>query len=250
MKRAAILIVVGAAVGLVLFLSPRSIQKQSASSTNNSAKPASQTPPRTRTDSEALNHQSAAVATNARAVLSSSIESSTNAVAAFSDWAERFLAGDVSASISRGEALAWKRRDAMLELIESDPEKALSLAVPFEWRVALPQNITRHFEQWVDARGDLTVAVATDFERGGAKVYREATVDGKSFKAFVFGRRNNQVSQTRIPLHGITLGGKMAVSADAIRILSLNEAAALEKERGQSADVICGVSNFAQSGGR
>ena len=101
----------------------------------------------------------------------------------------------------------------MLALIESDPENALKQAVPYEWRLALPNNITRHFEQWVDGRGDLTVAVATDFERSRTKTFREVTVDGKQFKAFVYGRRNGQVSQPQIPLHGIALGGKLATQA-------------------------------------
>ncbi len=169
-------------------------------------------------------------------------ETPRDAVADFSDWAKQFLSGNSSSDLARGEALAWKRRELMLELIENDPERAIKLAVPYEWRATLPSRITRHFESWVDGRGDLTVAVGTDFDRGQTKVIREATVDGKQFKAFVYGKRRGQVSQTQIPLHGISLGGKMAVSADAIRMLSLKEAAALELERGVPTDVICGVS--------
>ena len=40
----------------------------------------------------------------------------------------------------QGEALAWKRREAMLELIERGPARALALAAPFRWRAALPSN--------------------------------------------------------------------------------------------------------------
>src|SRR5262249_46331197 len=83
---------------------------------------------------------------------------------AFSAWAERFLAGDASANVSQGAALAWKRRQALQQLIETNPEKALAFSAPFQWRQAMPEKITRYFEQWVDGRGALLVAVATDFE--------------------------------------------------------------------------------------
>jgi hypothetical protein len=164
------------------------------------------------------------------------------ALAAFSNWAEQFLSNSPSASVARGEALAWKRREAMLELIETNPEKALAQAAPFGWRSTLPANVTRYFEQWVDGRGALNVTVATDFERGHVTVQREVQIGGKNYRAFVYGRRARQTSQTQIPLHGIALDGKMAVQTDPVRILASDEAAALEKERGQPMDKICGVS--------
>ncbi len=164
------------------------------------------------------------------------------AMSAFAHWAADFLAGDASAGVARGEALAWKRREAMRELIETDPAQALKAAVPYRWREALPANITRHFEQWVDGTGALTVLVGTDFERGHTTVTRTVEVGGKTYQAFVYGRRSAQVSQTSIPLHGLALAGQLAVHADPVRLLEPGEAAALAQARGQSAEAICGVS--------
>jgi len=130
----------------------------------------------------------------------------------------------------------------MVELIENDPEKAIALAVPYRWRQEVPANVSRHFEQWVDGRGTLDVFVATDFERGRSRTYREARINGQNYQAFVYGRRLRQTSQAQIPLHGITLDGKLALHADPLRILEPDEAEALEKERGQPVDKICGVS--------
>ena len=169
-------------------------------------------------------------------------DDSLAALNAFSTWAEQFQAGNSSASVARGEALAWKRREAMLNLIETNPEKALALAVPYRWRFALPVNVTRYFEQWVDGRGALDVFVATDFEHGRTRANREAQVGGKSYQTFVYGRRLSQVSQSHIPLHGIALDGKLALQTDPVRILDSEEAGALEKERGQPVEKICGVS--------
>src|SRR5205823_5210708 len=53
------------------------------------------------------------------------------AFSAFSDWASQFLSGKPGISVAQGEALAWKRREEMLDLIEHDPQKALALAAPF-----------------------------------------------------------------------------------------------------------------------
>ena len=50
------------------------------------------------------------------------------AVSAFANWTARYLTGDASATVAQGVALAWKRREAMRELMESDPETALKLA--------------------------------------------------------------------------------------------------------------------------
>ena len=40
---------------------------------------------------------------------------SSNAITAFSNWAERQMAGDASATLAQGVALAWKRREVMLD---------------------------------------------------------------------------------------------------------------------------------------
>ena len=240
MKRVAALLVIVVAFGLTMFVFNRAgSTRGSVSSTDSALGTASSL---SNQAGPISNNPSASAARPPGAASSSTIQTTSNPVDDFSRWAEQFLSGNTTASLAHGEALAWKRREAMLELIETDPERALELAVPYEWRVALPPRITRHFESWVDGRGDLTVAVATDFDLGRTRAIREVSVDGKQFKAFVYGKRNGQVSQTQIPLHGITLGGKMAVSVDAIRMLSLKEAAALELERGVPTDVICGVS--------
>ena len=159
----------------------------------------------------------------------------------FSRWAEQFLAGETSASAARGAALAWKRREAMVELIRSDPQKALALTVPFGWRSALPASVSRLFEQQVDGRGALDVAMAEDVEHSNERMLRWARVNGQKYEAFVYGRRLRQGCQVQIPLHGIVLDGKMAVSVEPIRLLGPGEAGALAKARGQALSQNCGV---------
>lgn len=242
MKRIAIFLVIVTAFGLAIFLYlqaaadrhsiPKS--KPATSTANLQSNPAAPLPVHqspTASPPLSLGTQSARIA------------ETNDAVSTFARWAEQFLSGNRPASLSVGEGLAWKRREALLTLIETDPEKALQLAAPYKWRVALPARITQYFETWVDGRGDLNVAIATDFEHASTRTIREVSVAGQTFKAFVYGRRNGQVSQTQIPLHGIAFSGKMAVSTEAIRWLSPDEATALATERAQLVDVICGVSS-------
>ncbi|HSY17071.1 MAG TPA: Calx-beta domain-containing protein [Candidatus Acidoferrales bacterium] len=161
------------------------------------------------------------------------------AFSSFSQWATQFT--NSKANLVEGERLAWQRREAMLELIQNDPQQAIALSVPFELRQSLPAQITKFFEEQVDGRGDLEVLVGTDFAAGSATTYRNVQLGDRRFQAFVYGQRNGQISQTGIPLHGVALDNKLAVSAEPLRTLSVAEAVALDKNVAK-ADVICSVS--------
>jgi len=174
----------------------------------------------------------------------------------FARWAEQFT--NSQANLVEGQRLAWKRREAMLELIQADPAQAIALSVPFAWRQQLPPQITKFFEQQLDGRGDFQVAMATDFASGKTTTFRSVQLGGTNYQAFVYGRRLAQPCKTGIPLHGIALAGKMAVSAEPLRKLFFAEAAARNK-RLTKPDVICSVSGkpvasrnspvYAESGG-
>jgi hypothetical protein len=114
------------------------------------------------------------------------------------------------------------------------------MSVPFHWRTALPASVTRYLEQQVDGRGALNVAIAESVA-GKATVLREARLGSHRYHAFVYGRRFGQPCQTQIPLHGIALDGKLAVSAEPVRLLDPEEADAREKARGQLAPRRCAV---------
>ena len=160
----------------------------------------------------------------------------------FSAWVGRFTNG--TASLTDGERLAKERQAAMRSLIQSDPAQAIQLSVPYAWRQALPPEITRYFESQVDGRGDFNVAVGTDFANGNSSTYRYAQFGDQVYQAYAYGRRLTQMSQHGIPLHGVALAGKMAVSSDPMRVLTLAEATALDKSAVKPADAVCSVSGL------
>lgn len=159
----------------------------------------------------------------------------------FAKWADDFQAGKVDAAT--GERLALNRRNVMAHLIKTDPQRALSEAVPAVWRHKLPAAITRHFEQQIDARGSFAVMVGTDFEQGKRQVIREVRIGSTRYSAFVYGRRNQQMAQESIPLHGIAIDGAMAVHADPLRLLDPDELAIREQAGEGESDPVCGVSD-------
>jgi len=187
-------------------------------------------------------------------------EEETAAIASihdFANWADQFTRS--SANVVEGQRLAWKRREAMLELIQTDPARALELAAPFAWRQELPPAVTRFFEQQLDGRGNLNVAIGTDFQQASTTTYRTVQLGGTNYQAFVYGRRLSQPCLTSVPLHGIAISGKVAVSSSPLRRLTPDEAVALAKLRNKTPDKICSVSGqsvtahndpvYAESGG-
>src|SRR5439155_9354777 len=79
----------------------------------------------------------------------------------FADWTHRFrdaaTAEEKAALEPEGVALAQARRDALAELIQSDPKRALELTVPFGVRQGLPAAVESLLEERISARADVMV---------------------------------------------------------------------------------------------
>ncbi|HKS37297.1 MAG TPA: PKD domain-containing protein, partial [Verrucomicrobiae bacterium] len=147
----------------------------------------------------------------------------------FDDWTHRFLSAgtaDRQALVVEGESLARQRRAALAALIETDPEEALRRAIPVRIRQELPPAVAQHLEERVNARGDLAVvaALSSNPETDGVPaVDRWVSVPGKTYRAFVYGRRLAQPTIEDIPVHGIALGGALAMHENPIRPLEPGE---------------------------
>jgi hypothetical protein len=136
---------------------------------------------------------------------------------AFDAWVQRFLAAAPearSAMMAEGEALAGRRRAALKTLIQSDPRRALALAVPAAVRGRLPERIAAQLEEPIRGRGDLNVMIVDYFDQQRSETRREVVIGGLTFRAFVYGRRLDQTTGRDVPLQGIALDGLMAVHED------------------------------------
>ena len=150
------------------------------------------------------------------AVASAAGETNTPSVfAEFNTWMQQYLtatnANQRATLESPGAALALKRRAAMKELIQSNPRRALELAVPESKRQQLPAAITQQLEKHLRGRGDLLVLIADDFARGKSETHYTATLDGQTYRAFVFGKLANGASHRDMLIEGIVIEDLMAV---------------------------------------
>ncbi|WP_257458865.1 PKD domain-containing protein [Archangium lipolyticum] len=152
-----------------------------------------------------------------------------NAFTAFDAWTERYLRTDAAARSSlvpEGESLAMTRREALSALISAAPREALRHEVAFHVRGEMPEQVLRHLEQPVSGMGDLNVLSALPPEGTSEQqehVERFVTLAGRTYRAFVYGWRLDQPSQENIPLHGMVLDERMAVSDSPVRVLAPEE---------------------------
>ena len=145
-------------------------------------------------------------------------------VRAFTDWLTEWRRADADAQpalAAVGQTLALERRAALKYLIQTDPQRALELAVPVGLRTELPAEIQAQLEARLDARGDLEVSIACLGTE--TRTIRSATIDGQRYEAFVFGRRETQGMKNGLPLHGIALDGVAALDEAPYRVLDDGE---------------------------
>lgn len=139
------------------------------------------------------------------------------------DWRRADL-GAQPALAARGRELAMARRAALKFLIETDPRRALELAVPVGLRAELPEDVRAQLERRVDERGALEVSIS---HRGSeAMIERVVRLGDESHRAFVFGRRETQQTKSGLPLHGIAIDGALALDETPFRPLDDSEKSA------------------------
>ncbi len=145
----------------------------------------------------------------------------------FAAWAANYVTnrgGQPSPEeLAVGESLALSRRQALKELIQTDPAQALQCALPLRLRAGLPASVERFLEERVSGRGFFGVITSDDLDTGTSELHREVQIGSRTFRAFVYGRRTHQISQRNVFLHGIAIDGLMAVHEYPLRRLEPGE---------------------------
>jgi hypothetical protein len=153
-------------------------------------------------------------------------------LADFTAWTQRYVGGASKPTVRAalepaGVALAVQRRAILSRLTESDPARALQLAVPLRVRRELPPAVTQYLEERVSGCGSFMVlSVDQRDPRTGAltgRIERSVRIDGKTYRAGVYGRRLGMTSKVSIPLHGIAIGRVMAVHESPVREMEAGE---------------------------
>ena len=154
-------------------------------------------------------------------------------VAEFNAWAGRYVAADEEgkrALLAEGVTLAQARRVALVTLIKKDPRAALAAAVPLAVRAKLPPEIAALLEERVGGVGEIMLLGALA-QPGGTvpePIYRTATLKGKEYRAYVYGRRLAQATKPEISLVGVAVDKAFAVSESPLRVLETGETPAAD----------------------
>lgn len=139
------------------------------------------------------------------------------ALASFASWTKRYSgkSGAIAGpkALEEGVALAKQRRSAIRQLIQSDPALALAAVLPGEVRRALPREVADELESEVAGTGDFIVACAMPAQGSTqmGMIQRTVRLDGRTYRAYVYGRRLGETTRFKIALHGIALDDVMAL---------------------------------------
>jgi len=130
-------------------------------------------------------------------------------IAPFHAWL-RAQPPEQNADVSQGLALATQRRAALKQLLALDAQQALTFRLSKAERAKLTPDIAAQLEQGIDRFGRFAVEVACG--KTTALTTRTVTIEGKSYHTFTSGRRAASVSQASLPVHGIAIDDRLALS--------------------------------------
>src|SRR5436190_4534269 len=163
-------------------------------------------------------------------------------LSAFAHWADSYLLAteaDRAQLLPQGIELARERRTVLAQLIRSDPEQALSAAVPLSVRAQLPEEIIALLEQRVAGRGELSLNAVTPApgEVVTEPLFRSALIDGHEYRAFTYGHRALLATLPDASINGIAIDSALAVADSPVRVLEPGEPA-----NGRAVETVCPVS--------
>ena len=179
----------------------------------------------------------------------------------FNDWAGTYAKSSPAEQqkmLMAGDAMVKQRHEKMADLIENDPELALteSDALPPLVRDALPESLEKQLEQPVNARGDLTGIAYT----GGSNLYKRFTTFGnEEYTVFPANEKESLYKELDRSLLGIKMtanriitfpDGKqyprverlMALRKERVRVLNAEQSLVALKTLGKKDSSVCSVS--------
>lgn len=146
----------------------------------------------------------------------------------FSNWLEGYIGAAPATRKtleSEGVELARKRRPAMTELIQLDPELAIEMSVARGLRLELSPSIRALLETPVSDRGRYDVITVCGFGEPGSidETLYELTGKGQTKRVFTYGRRLDVTTKENLPFHGVELDNLLAMHESPVRRMDSTE---------------------------
>ncbi|MFO0598477.1 MAG: Ig-like domain-containing protein [Myxococcaceae bacterium] len=168
-----------------------------------------------------------------RAARSDGLKTRGDAIEAFAEWVDRYAATDENVRFElepEGRLLLGARHEAFTQLLRTDPQRAIAVALTPVQRAVLPTDLAAGVETWLDGVGTLHVIGATvDDPMAPAPAlerfvtFEGPTAPGQVFRASVFGQRAQAQTREHVRLHGVALDGWIAVTDSRLRRLFAGE---------------------------
>lgn len=158
----------------------------------------------------------------------------------FDAWWQEYIsvpAAERPALVKKGLVLAQARHEAMVQLIESAPAKAIQMAFAEEYHDALPKPIAELVELHVRGLAKLTVS-----ESKNGTPQRDVTIESRTWKACLYGARLELPAREEIPIHGVALEGLIAVDGSPLERFPKRDSLlnVLRQSEGKKTCPICG----------
>jgi hypothetical protein len=152
-------------------------------------------------------------------------------------------------TLEEGHQIFEARQAALLDLISSNPERALDLALSDAERALVPKELREFVEHSIRTRGDLMLGITcSGYHEDGAhpesEMWREAYIDGERYEAHTFGAREEMLSMENIVLDGLAIADRAALYGTPLRVLQPGDAAYQAGEvRARFGDQILAIPN-------
>jgi Ricin-type beta-trefoil lectin domain-like/Ricin-type beta-trefoil lectin domain len=146
----------------------------------------------------------------------------------FAKWSEDYLAATPEqrqTMLARGIELATDRREAMLDLIKSDPREALANTPPFSVRKQLPGEVASLLEERVSGMGNVgrIFGMAPPGVTKPVATNDIAMIGGQQYFAYRYGARAIRNGYSNVSIHGVAIANQLAVSASPVKVLEQGE---------------------------
>lgn len=142
--------------------------------------------------------------------------------------------GSSPEDLARGVALATARREAFVQLIRSNPERALRESVGFAEYRKLPPEVRAFVEEPFSEIAKVTVLPICQTGGEGSPLSNQiiavSFATGEIHEGFVYGRRLGVTSKAASPIQGVRLDGVAAVWETTFLALDQSDSAAIEDQ--------------------
>lgn len=127
---------------------------------------------------------------------------------------KQFLSKDEEELILEMKNQAKIRRQALEDLIGSDPEMALEIAITPEERAQFPTEVQEELEEHVDLEGELEVVIMDNFEERVSTIHHTLVAGENQYTLYFAEQSPDLMSSPKVKVKGLRAGKRIAIPGE------------------------------------